>query len=106
MKLAYGAQMGSPLTKRKRVISIGMVLADTHSHGIQYGGDADHLQDMPGTEDGGNVSYDTVWQEYDKDSFAFNGTWNTDSRVSLLASAPRPCKVMALVVNLDTKEGT
>lgn len=84
----------------KRVNSVGMMLADTHRYGVQYGADFDHLYDLPGTE-GVDVSDDYVWAAYDKDRFAFEGTWDSDSRVCLKASAPRPATIMAVTIDVD-----
>lgn len=105
VKLAYAAQMGSALAQRKRVVDIALILADTHFQGIQYGPalNDSHLDDLPLVENGAVTDDDTIWPGYDSDSFTFNGTWDTDSRICLRATAPRPCKVMGVVINLDTK---
>lgn len=105
VKLAYAAQMGSALTQRKRVSDIALILADTHYQGLEYGPALNdlHLDPLPLVENGDVTDPDTVWPNYDNDSFSFDGAWDTDSRVCLRAMAPRPCRVMAIVVGLDTK---
>lgn len=86
--------------KYKRVSSIGLILADTHKAGLQYGPDFDSLFDLPNVE-GSITDPDYVWESYDQDMFAFEGTWNTDSRVCLYAESPRPATVCGLTIDLD-----
>lgn len=103
VKLAYAAQGGSALTKRKQVDSIGFILADTHCNSLKYGADFAHLDPMPSVEDGVNVGPDKVWTAYDKDEWAFNGLSDTDARVCLQAWAPMPAAVLAMIVDIETK---
>lgn len=103
-KLAYAAQGGTALEQRKRVHHVGVVLRDTHAQGIQYGPSTDRLQFLPRIEGGSLVSTDSVWDSYDNPLAPFSGTWDTDSRVVLIASAPRPATVLGLVLGMETKE--
>jgi hypothetical protein len=102
-KLAYGAQGGTALTKRKHVFRLALILADTHARGIQFGPDFDHLDYLPMIEDGAPVDADYIWPHYDKDSHPINSNWDTDSRVCLEANAPRPATVLAMIVDVETK---
>lgn len=90
------------LTKEKRLSALGLLLAWTHAKGLRYGPDFDHLNDLPGIEDGTAVSANTVHTTYDESPFIFPGTWTTDNRLCLDAHAPRPCTVLAAVVDLKT----
>lgn len=103
VKLAYAAQGGSALGRRKRVVDLSLVLADTHYQGLRYGPNFTDMDNLPLVENGAVIDADTVHGSYDNDSFTFNGDWLEDSRVCLEAQAPRPVKVMAMVVGLDTK---
>lgn len=103
-KLAYAAQAGTALVQRKRLDHVGLILANTHAQGIQYGSDEDNLDDLPMVELGAIVGGDTIHETYDADSVEFNGTWATDSRLVLKAQAPRPCTVLAAVISLETHE--
>lgn len=47
---------------------------------------------------------DYIHTSYDNDGFPVNGTWDTDSRLYLKATAPRPCTVMAAVISMQTNE--
>lgn len=100
VKLAQVASSASALTQRKRIPRLGLILANTHARGLQYGPDFTYLDELPQIENGTTVSEDHVWEQYDKDTVEFNGTWDTDSRVCLQANAPRPATVLALVVEL------
>ena len=103
-KLAYAAQAGTALTQRKRVDHLALVLADTHARGLQYGPSSDFLDDLPVLEDHEAVSTDTVHSAYDHASFEFPGEWNTDSRMVLLAAAPKPVTLLAAVITIQTRE--
>ena len=103
-KLAYGAAMGTALTMRKRINAIGLVLANTHYQGLQYGPDFDYLDDLPAMEFGTTTSDDTVWDQFDRDTFTINGTWDTDARLCLQAQAPRPCTILAAVISMNTND--
>jgi len=71
---------------------------------LTYGPDFDNLDDLPAREDGADVDADQMWTAYDEEAFAFPGVWDTDSRVCLRATAPRPCTLLALVVDWNTNE--
>lgn len=103
VKMAYGAQMGSALTMRKTISRLGLLLADTHSDGVRYGPDYDHLDRMPQVE-GGDVPYDKIWDTYDDIGFSFDDVFGTDSRVCLKAYAPRPARVLGMIPHVDTDE--
>lgn len=104
VKLAYGASNGTSLLLRKRISEIGVILENTHYQGLQYGQDLDHLEDLPTVEDGVAVPADTVWDQYDKDEFPFNGEWTTDARLFLVANAPKPATVLAGVLTIETSD--
>lgn len=103
-KLAHAAQMGTAINQVKKVDKIGVVLANTHYQGLKYGPDFTHLDDLPLSESGYATPTDTVWSAYDAREFTFSGTHDTDSRVCLVANAPRPCTVMAAVLTMQTHE--
>lgn len=101
-KLAYGAPQGqTALNRRKRPISLGLVLADVHSQGLLFGQDAFALDPLPLTEfdapvnpGDGNVAFDTQ-------SIPLPGAWDTDARLRLYGQAPRPCTVMAASLSIE-----
>ncbi|MDX1742938.1 MAG: hypothetical protein R3186_05010 [Ruegeria sp.] len=103
-KLAGQTQLGLSLTQRSRINKIGLILQDTHYQGLQYGPDLSNLDELPLVENGSATSSDTVWEQYDEDMITFGGSWDTDNRVCLQAAAPRPCTVLAAVMNVDRKD--
>ena len=106
-KLAYGASPnGTALTQVKSVDKLGLILANTHSQGIQYGPDFNSLDEMPQVEDGAAYATGTIWDSYDKEAFDFDGKWVADSRVCLQSMAPRPANILAAVISLTTSEQT
>lgn len=107
MKQAFAAAMGTALNQRKSIGQIGLILKNTHGQGIQYGPDfeSEHLQDIPQNDlplDGADPDLNHIFSEYEMDMTSFDGDWNTDSRICLLAAAPRPCTVLACTVTLTT----
>lgn len=100
-KLAGETALGLSLTQRSRVNSIGLVLADTHAQGLRYGPSFETMDDLPLVESGATVDPDSVWESYDEGMIEFPGDWSTDNRVCLEGAAPRPCTVLAVVLNVD-----
>lgn len=98
-KLALGSATGNPLTQRQRLDHVGLLLADTHARGLQYGQDDDHLDDLPLIDQGAPVDIDSIHGSYSEDSVELNGTWTTDTRLVLQASSPRACTVLACVIS-------
>jgi hypothetical protein len=103
-KLAYGAQLGSALTQKKRIDHVGLVMYDTAAQGLEFGQRFDVLDGMPFYEAGQAVPSGTTWSEYDEPMIELPGSWSPDARLCLLAQAPNPCTVGAVVVGMETKE--
>lgn len=103
-KLAYAAGLGTAIGQRKRVSQIGVGLVNTHKDGLYYGPDFDNLDALPNVEDGATTSADYVWETYDKDMFEFGGRWDTDARICLQATAPKPCTVTHLTMAVTTND--
>lgn len=99
-KQAIAAALGVPLNQKKRIDSIGLVLADTHKDGLYFGSDFDHLDPLPMEEEGAEVADDYVWSSYDEKLIPFPGDWDTDCRFCLQATAPRPCTILSCVVSM------
>lgn len=103
-KLAYAAEAGTALTQRKRISHVGVVLADVHAQGLQYGTSTGNLDPLPLVKGGSTISTDEVFSAFDEQPIEFPGEWNTDSRIVLQATAPRPVTVLGAVINIETKE--
>jgi hypothetical protein len=103
-KLAYAAQAGTALTQKKRINHVGLLMADAHANGLQYGPSTGTLNSLPRTEGMARVSTDTVHQTYDRESIEFPGHTDTDARVVLVAQSPRPVTVLGAVIQINTDE--
>jgi hypothetical protein len=101
-KLAYATQIGTGLTMKKQVKSLGLVMQNVHYQGLQYGKDFNSLQNLPQVYKGAATAKNTVYISYDDAEFPFGGAWDTDSRLCLQAASPRPCTVLAAVMDLET----
>lgn len=103
-KLAYAAGNGSALTKVKKVNKVALVLANTHAKGLMFGqsfAESD-MDPMPDIEQETLVDPDSIHEHYDEDGIEFPGDWDSDSRICLLAKAPRPVTVLACVLDMET----
>jgi hypothetical protein len=103
-KLAYGAQMGTALLQQKKIEKVGVLMFDTHYQGLQYGSEIDNLQPLPLSLGGQDLSSDTVFTEHDEAMVGLSGSWNTDSRLHLMAQAPKPCTLAGVVIALSSHE--
>jgi hypothetical protein len=103
-KLAYAAQMGTALNQKKKIDRVGLILANTHVQGLEYGQSFDVMDAMPLVEDGENLDINIVWEDYDEPLITVPGSWDTDARLHLRATAPRPAMVLAAVVDITTHE--
>lgn len=103
-KLAYAAQRGTALTQTKKLNRIGLILQDTHQTGIEFGQNFTRMDALPLVRDGVAVDTNTVWDEFDGPMVPLPGQWDTDSRLCLRATAPKPCTVAAAVIDVSTNE--
>lgn len=102
-KLAYGApQGGTALNRRKRLIALGLVLADAHAQGLSFGQSYDVLDPMPLIEDDAPINAAGGETAYDEQEIELPGFWGTDDRLCLVGQAPRPCTVMAASLTMQT----
>ncbi|MBO9380024.1 hypothetical protein GG804_24970 [Sphingomonas histidinilytica] len=100
-KLAAIVEGGAALLcEKKRISRIGVVAADIHAQGVQYGPDFDTMDDLPLIEDGARLDLDAIRDAYDEPMFTFSGRWDTDCRVCLKAQAPRPATLLAAVIEI------
>ena len=100
-KLEFLTGGPSSLGSEKRIVSAYIPLRNTHKQGLEYGTDADYLDNLPLVEDEATVAADYLWETYDKDELILNGSYDSDTRLILKATAPRPCTVMAAVVTVE-----
>lgn len=88
---------GLGLTERKKVDNLGFILKDAHYQGLEYGPDFSNLNTLPLVKAGLVTAADTVWSDFDEPVIPFGGEWDTDSRICLQATAPRPVTLLAVV---------
>jgi hypothetical protein len=102
-KLAWAADAGSALTQRKRLSHVGLILADVHGRGLEYGASTGILDPLPAVERSAYQSSGLVSSAYDNDPIEFPGIWDTDSRLVLRGQAPRPCTVLGAIIEIETR---
>jgi hypothetical protein len=103
-KLSYGASGGTPLSQRKRVNALSLIMRNVYQSGIQYGADFDNLDDLPDEYKGEMVASTTVHEDYDIDLMELNGAWDVDARLCLQATGPKPCTVTAAIIQIETHD--
>jgi hypothetical protein len=103
-KLAYAAQRGTALAQKKKIDKLALLLANTHMDGIYAGPSYDRLNPLPGVVNGQTVSANTVHEEIDFPMTGMPGVFDTDSRLHLVANAPKPAMVKAAVIGIETHD--
>lgn len=107
VKLCYLQTANGPLmvhtalTQRKRLNQLALLMRNTHYQGLEYGPDTDNLDPLPLVENGTTTPADTIWEDFDKDAMTFAGNWDTDSRLCMRATAPRPCTLYGALIGID-----
>lgn len=108
--LFKGAKLGSiegiGLLDKKKVNRLGFIAENMHYQGLQYGPDFDNLSDLPLVYKGQVMPDDHIYDTYHEDDFPFGGEWETDSRICLKGSAPRPCTLLAAIAEMESVNRT
>lgn len=95
-------QMGSPLTKKKVIGGLGLILADVHARGLKYGPDFTRMDPIALVFQGRMVGNNEILADRDDEATTFPGEWSSDSRLCLQAQAPRPCSILAAVMEVES----
>jgi hypothetical protein len=97
--LFKSAKLGQTLSKHKNIDSMAPVLYNTHPKGLWYGPDFTNMDNLPLMYEGAAVDPDVIYASYDVDAMSFPGTWDADARLCLKAQSPRPCTVLAVMID-------
>ncbi len=103
-KLSGQTSLGLSLSQYKRINSIGLILDRTHHDGLEFGPDFESMDRLPSVEDGAIVADGTIYDHFDQEPIGFPGLWDPNSRICLRAAAPRPCTVLAAILNVDRQD--
>lgn len=104
VKLAYGSSAGTALTQKKRVDHLGIVGLNTAPDGLRIGRDYDNMTKLSGIYKGKPLDNYFIVDEWDYDATAFNGKFDTDSRVCITAQSPYPATICGFVINMATND--
>ena len=96
--LFKSAKLGQTLSHHKNIDTMAPILYNTHPRGLLYGPDFTNMDNLPLMYEGAPVDVNTIYPTYDTDAQGFPGTWDPDARLCLKAQAPRPCTVLAMVI--------
>lgn len=94
------AKLGTALTNYKNIDHLGLVMGNVHPKGLRFGPSLDptEMDYISQNQNSETIDPDTILTEFDETAMIFPGTWDTDARLCLLASAPRPVTVLAAIV--------
>ena len=95
---------GIGLLEDKKVHSLGFIAQNLHYQGLQYGPTFDSLSDLPQVTGGQVQAADTIYDTYHENDFPFGGQWDSDARICLKATAPRPCTILAAIAEMQSVE--
>ena len=87
------------LLRREKIGEIGLVLADVHCQGLTYGTTTADMENMPLNKNGATLDAATIFADYFDDGLELPGLWQPDARLVLQAASPRPCTVVAVVID-------
>jgi hypothetical protein len=104
VKLAYGAESGTALTRQKRISRVGLVAADLTWRGLRIGRRFENLTGLPATYRGKPLTAPQVLAAYDAVPGPFNGGWDSDSRVCLEITSPYVATIMGLVLHMEAND--
>lgn len=102
-KLDFLVSGADSLGKKTRIVDSYLALQNVHKQGLEYGTDSTLLDNLPLIENEIAVPDDTVHDKYDTDPLLVNGSFDSDTRLILKATAPRPCTVMCAVISLESE---
>lgn len=96
------AQQGNMFATQK-ISTISLLLQNVHHKGLKYGYSltASEMMDLPQTSESGNIVADTVHSDLTIDPIATPHGYTEDTRICLLAQAPRPCTVLGAIAEVD-----
>lgn len=107
VKLAYSAQLGTAVGQTKMVHGAGVILVNSCLDGVRVGRDADHTDPLPRMVDGVERTTNQFFAKYDAEIMPINSTWEPDARIYVkIDSAEGPCTIQAIVLDIETREGT
>lgn len=112
---SIGDALNVPLNRPTRVVSLGLMVRNTHGQGLRYGQDFEHLSDLsqddlpqdptvaydPDDQSTAQPDLDHVYAFEELEELPVDGAWRTDTYLCLEAAAPRPCTVLAAVVGIE-----
>lgn len=96
--LFQSAKLGQTLSKHKNIDHLSAILHNTHAQGLWVGPDFTNMDNLALIQEGAPVDETSTYASFDHDPQEFIGTWDIDARVCLKAVAPRPCTVLACVI--------
>jgi hypothetical protein len=107
-KLGYGAQEGTAIIQKKRIMGGGLIMQDTHPDAILMGPDLDNaanMLQMPRIYDGNLVSDITSLDtQFDHQMFPFPSEWTTDARMCVEVQPGYSATLTGLVYGVETNE--
>ena len=90
------------LSEKKRVDDFALIMRNAVLGAIEVGPNEDDLKPFPSIMNGTTVDDTSVIEDYDQDTFDFDGDTETDPRIYIRATGP--CTILALTYGIDAEE--
>lgn len=101
-KLAYAANVGTPMSQKKQIMALGPLLYNTHNRAILFGHDFTTMRAMPRKVREVDQTLNALLATHDYDEFAIPGQWHNDSRLCMKFRSPLPATVLGIVINVES----
>lgn len=98
------AASNTALTQKQRISNIGLMLANTHNQGLEFGRNFTNMDNLPQVIKGATVDADDIHSFLVLPAVIFPGDTSEESRLFLEANSPRPATVVAAVLGIGTNE--
>lgn len=97
------SQSGSTLMDTQKIQSLALLLENVHHYGMKFGYSltASEMRDLPQNVNGANVTADTIHSNLSLEPLATPHGYSEDTRICLLAQAPRPVTVLAAIAEVE-----
>ncbi len=91
------------LLDTQKIEGLALLLENVHHKGLKFGYSltASEMRDLPQNVNGKNVANDTVHTSLSLEPLATPHGYSEDTRICLLAQAPRPVTVLAAIAEVD-----
>lgn len=102
-RLGSGVEGYSPMLKKKRLVSLGMLMTDFVRAGVKFGSSFDDLDGLPAIDESGAAAQAIVLDDVrDEQPFSVDAGFDLDSRACVEVNSPFTAKFLAMRMGIET----